>query len=202
MTWTIHFKDAANLVVRGGVLDFDYATGEDVAGDPPPRYAELMHFQNLAARLREFGEGINGEIVPGSIAARHKRHLATVVVRAYQGLCDDLTALAGRCRAQTNGAGVKFGEDPAGAYTAVFKDGGKVLSAYSTAFDDAGQWALAMALVEPVQSHFVAPDDEAAFRAHKTERATAHRNEACDLIEAALVEMKASFGAWTLWPSG
>ena len=60
MTWTIHFENAASLLVRDGELDFDYATGEDVEGDPPPRYAELMHFQNLAARLREFGAGFDG----------------------------------------------------------------------------------------------------------------------------------------------
>ena len=29
-------------------LDFDYATGEDVDGGTPPRYAELMEFQILA----------------------------------------------------------------------------------------------------------------------------------------------------------
>ena len=76
-------------------LDFDYATGEDVEGAMPPRQAELMHFQDLAAKLREFGEGLDGEIVPSSISARHKRHLATGVIRAYQSLCDDLTALVG-----------------------------------------------------------------------------------------------------------
>ena len=91
-------------------------------------------------------------------------------------------------------------DSDARAYDAVFTDGGKVLTAYSGSFAEAAKWADAMALIEPVQSHFVPPDDEAAFRSHKTERATAHRNAACDVMEAALVEMKASFGAWTLWP--
>ena len=179
-------------------------TGEDLEGDPPPRYAELMQFQALAAKLREFGPGFDGEIVPSGISARHKRHLATVVMRQYQTLCDDLTALVGRCRDQTGGADVSFvlreSEDGSQAYDAVFTDGDKVLTAYSEAFADAAKWANATALIEPVQAHFVAPDDEAAFRSHKTARATAHRNAACDVLEAALVEMRASFGAWTLWP--
>ena len=205
MSWTIHFNDAANLEVRDGGLDFDYATGEDVEGATPPRYAELMHFQNLTARLREFGAGFDGEIVPSGISARHKRHLATVVIRQYQTLCDDLTALVGRCRNQTGGADVTFAlreseDSDAQGFDAVFTDGGKVLTAYSKSFADAAKWGNAMALIEPVQSHFVTPDDEAAFRSHKTSRETAHRNAACDVLEAALVEMRASFGAWTLWP--
>lgn len=48
-------------------------------------------------------------------------------------------------------------------------------------------------------SHLVMPDDRASYEAHKTARATAHRNAACDAMEAALVEMMASYGAWTLW---
>ena len=203
MSWKIHFKDAANLEVRDGGLDFDYATGEDVEGATPPRYAELMHFQNLAARLREFGAGFDGEIVPSGISARHKRHLATVVIRQYQTLCDDLTALVGRCRNQTGGADVAFAlresEDGAQAYDAVFTDGGKVLTAYSEKFADAAKWANATALIAPVDTHFVMPDDRTAYEAHKTARETAHRNAACDAMEAALVEMKASYGAWTLW---
>ena len=204
MTWTIHFDTAAFLLVRDGELDFDYATGEDVEGDPPPRYAELMHFQNLAARLREFGAGFDGEIVPSGISARHKRHLATVVIRQYQSLCDDLTTLVGRCRNQTGGADVGFvlreSEDSdAQGFDAVFTDGGKVLTAYSTQFEDAAKWGKAMALIEPVDTHFVMPDDRATYEAHKTARETAHRNAACDAMEAALVEMKASYGAWTLW---
>ena len=205
MTWTIHFENAASLLVRDGELDFDYATGEDVEGDPPPRYAELMHFQNLAARLREFGAGFDGEIVPIGISARHKRHLATVVVRQYQTLCDDLTALVGRCRNQTGGADVAFAlresEDGSQGFDAVFTDGSKVLTAYSEQFADAAKWADATTLIEPVRAHFVPPDDEAAYQAHKTARETAHRNATCDAMEeAALVEMKASYGAWTLWP--
>ncbi len=202
---TIHFKDAANLEVRDGGLDFDYATGEDVEGATPPRYAELMHFQNLTARLREFGAGFDGEIVPSGISARHKRHLATVVIRQYQTLCDDLTALVGRCRNQTGGADVAFAlreseNTRSQGYDAVFTDGGKVLTAYSGSFADAAKWADATTLIEPVRAHFVPPDDGAAYQAHKTARETAHRNAACDAMEAALVEMKASYGAWTLWP--
>ena len=110
----------------------------------------------------------------------------------------------GRCRNQTGGADVTFAlresEDGAQGFDAVFTDGGKVLTAYSEAFANAAKWANATALIEPVQAHFVAPDDEAAFRSHKTAHATAHRNAACDVMEVALVEMKASYGAWTLWP--
>ena len=130
--------------------------------------------------------------------------MATVVVRQYQTLCDDLTALVGRCRNQTGGADVSFvlreSEDGAQAYDAVFTDGGKVLTAYSEQFAAAAKWADATALIEPVETHFVMPDDTAAFRAHRTARETAHRDAACDAMEAALVEMRASFGAWTLWP--
>ena len=47
----------------------------------------------------------------------------------------------------------------------------------------------------------VPPDDEAAFRIPQDRaRDRAHWNAACDTVEAALVEMKASYGAWTLWP--
>lgn len=198
MTWTIHFENAASLLVRDGELDFDYVTGEDLEGDPPPRYAELMHFQNLAARLREFGAGFDGEIVPSGISARHKRHLATVVIRQYQTLCDDLTPQPdGRCGRVLRAPRIG-GRRP--GFDAVFTDGDKVLTAYSQAFEDAAKWGTATALIEPVDTHFVMPDDRATYEAHKTARATAHRNAACDAMEAALVEMKASFGAWTLWP--
>ena len=158
MSWTIHFKDAATLEVRDGGLDFDYATGEDVEGDPPPRYAELMRFQTSPP---DSGSSARGSTARPSQAAS---------------------------RPATS------------AYDAVFTDGGKVLTAYSGTFADAAKWADATALIEPVRTHFVPPDDEAAYQAHKTARETAHRNAACDAMEAALVEMKASYGAWTLWP--
>ena len=52
MSWTIHFKDAANLEVCGMAgLDFDYATGEDVDGGTPPRYAELMRLAGRSGRF-------------------------------------------------------------------------------------------------------------------------------------------------------
>ena len=52
----------------------------------------------------------------------------------------------------------------------MFTDESKVLTAYSGSFAEAAKWADAMALIEPLQSHFVLPHDEVAFRSHKTAR--------------------------------
>ena len=152
MAWTIYFKDSATFEVRDGGLDFDYTTGE-ILGDCA-RYADLKHLHDLVAKLREFGEAFNGELIPDSIEAADKRHLKTVMVRGYQRLCDDLTALGGAVPQPD------------------------------------GPRAEAMAMVRSVRSHFVHPDNAAAFDAHATERATAHRNSACDHVMAALVEMR------------
>ena len=167
---------------------------------------ELIHslelfnqgFSDAAKRWPRKPDGTGGfieELVPSSFRAAQQRHYLGLVRREYGKIVTEMEAVVTHCR--TTAGSVTIGGSS--SKTTTFTQGDSVLKIEGQEYPDAQMFfAVNALLTDDVKSHFVTPDQEAAFRTHLAERDTHYRAGACERASAELVSLRENWASvWT-----
>lgn len=200
--WDFSFADTATFMAVGKAEDATkYRSVTFSTGEPPNATARWHTLRDMHTLAVEIGvlDGDDGAFlalyIPDAIRRTQENHLRTWMRRAYGRIITDAQAIVTHCQATADS--VTFDTS---AGTVKFTHGNETLTfrGWTPEFREAMDVARINSKVKVLKSHFITPDNVAAFDAHVAALEAKHRGQACAMASGILAELATHFADWTV----